>query len=288
MAALELVAEAGVEAGVELGARVAEETTERVAERAAEGAAERAAEGATEGAAESAAEGAAESAAEGAAESAAEGAAERAAEKEAEEAAKKGLSKRALDGVKSGLGNLGVKGSLIGGATALFLYYFQTEGSCIDACKENETSFVGSLNEVYKPLWDEKCKNKLESQECKEFCENVSEDTDPLGVCSSNSRTQRATAETVSTGVSGLGMLAGIGGGILKGGGEELLGAFWSVLKGIFTTSPIFGIICVIICCGGIIYKANSLMSGGGKSNRNIKLYFLFIFFMFIIYNERN
>ena len=65
------------------------------------------------------------------------------------------------------------------------------------------------LDDTYKPLWEENCKNKLESQECKEFCENVSEDTDPEGVCSSDARIQRATRKTVEAGASTIGLIGG-------------------------------------------------------------------------------
>ena len=67
------------------------------------------------------------------------------------------------------------------------------------------------------------------------------------------------------------------------------MGALWSVLKGIVIANPVFGIACIIICFGGILYKAKNIVSGGGMSmnNHNIKIYFLLIFFMFILYNER-
>ena len=77
-------------------------------------------------------------------------------------------------------------------------------------------------------------------------------------------------------------------GAVAKGGGEAAFGAVFSVFKGIFEANPIVGVVCVLICCGGIIYKANNILGGGGKQvAQNIKIYFLFIFFMFIIYNEK-
>lgn len=203
------------------------------------------------------------------------------------------LSKEISDSVaksaKSSMTSKGLKAGLLGAAGTLFAYYYQTEDSCKEGCQEADGDFVSSLKEPYRPLWDEKCKDKLDSQDCKDFCESTDESSDPPGVCSQNNRTQRATRQTVETGVTPIAMAATAAGAFAESGSSAVGGALFSIIKGIFAANPIIGIVCVIICCGGIIYKVNSVMGGGGKQvgNKNIKIYFLFIFFMFIIYNER-
>ena len=201
----------------------------------------------------------------------------------------KEISDSVANSAKSSMTSKGLKAGLLGAAGTLFAYYYQTEDSCKEGCQEADGKFVSSLKEPYRPLWDEKCKDKLESQDCKDFCESTDETSDPPGVCSQNNRTQRATRQTVETGVTPIAMAATAAGAFAESGSSAVGGALFSVLKGIFAANPIVGIVFVIICCGGIIYKVNSVMSGGGKQtgNKNIKIYFLFIFFMFIIYNER-
>jgi len=205
------------------------------------------------------------------------------------EALDKEIRDAAAAGSRDEMKSKGLKAGLLGAAGTLFAYYYQTEDSCKEGCQEADGGFVSSLKEPYRPLWDEKCKDKLESQDCKDFCESTDETSDPPGVCSQNNRTQRATRQTVEAGVTPVAMAATAAGAFAESGSSAVGGALFSILKGIFAANPIVGIACVIICCGGIIYKVNSVMSGGGKQtgNKNIKIYFLFIFFMFIIYNER-
>ena len=253
------------------------------AEKAAKDAEERAAAAATEKAAASAEHKAAEKTAK-----AAEKEAKKFAEEEAKFVGEKSLKREILEGAGEKMKAAGVKGALAGAAIGLFVYFYQSEDSCKETCKEGDSDFKNSLDEDYRKLFDENCEN-LESQECKDFCDNTDESTDPPGICSQDNRTQRATRLTVEAGVTPLAMAGTALGAAAKGGGEAAFGAVFSVFKGIFEANPIVGAVCVLICCGGIIYKANNVLGGGGKrvGNKNIKLYFLFIFFMFILYNER-
>ena len=213
---------------------------------------------------------------------------EKFAEEEAKLVGKKSLKKKALEGAGKKMKAAGVKEGLAAAALGLFVFFYQSEDTCKETCQEGDSDFKNSLDENYRKLFDENCEN-LESQECKDFCNNTDESSDPLGICSQDNRTQRATRQTVQAGVTPIAMAGTALGAAAKGGGEAAFGALFSVFKGIFEANPIVGVVCVLICFGSIIYKANNFLGGGGKQvgNKNIKLYFLFIFFMFILYNEK-
>lgn len=172
----------------------------------------------------------------------------------------------------------------------------QNPSECLQTCSSSvDDDFFYQLSKSDKRKYSNSCGgekdySKRKSDICKTFCTSQDNNPNDKSICSKKNRSDRARAQAeTDLADSAVGQVVGAATGAVGDAGDDALGVALGYLKDHWQFAATgCGILILLFFAKSFIHVGGGKGKLKGGSNKiNSKYYFLFIFFLFIIYNER-